>query len=193
MRNFQTEGLILKSRNLGENDKIVIILTKDFGKIEAKAKGSRKLLSQFTGHLEPISICNLALYRSTKDFLTITQCKTKKTFKKIKNNLPSIQKALEITELINKNVETEHPLENLYEFTVQTLEKIEDSETEETEKITNTYIIGLLKILGLLPDRPPNKQEIRRIIEKHLNLPQMSFSTRSTFLTPSILSKILSN
>ena len=79
MRNFQTEGLILKSRNLGENDKIVIILTKDFGKIEARARGSRKLLSQFTGHLEAISICDVAIYRSTRDLLTITQCKTNPT------------------------------------------------------------------------------------------------------------------
>lgn len=192
MREIRTEGVILKSRNLGENDKIVTIFTPSFGKIEAKARGGRKLLSHFTGHLELLSICDFALYRSTREIFTITQCKTIKTFKKIKKDLDLINQAIEITELINLNTALEHPMQGMFEILKNTLERLEQN-PNETEKTVVDYVIKLLNMLGFLPYENITKKEIREIMEKHLNLPHMSFSTRKTFCTCSILSKILSN
>ena len=39
---IQTEGIVIKESNVGENDKYITILTKDLGTVEAYVKGARK-------------------------------------------------------------------------------------------------------------------------------------------------------
>jgi DNA repair protein RecO (recombination protein O) len=47
-----TEGFVLRSYKLGENDKIVVFYTRDFGKVRLVAKGARKLKNRFGAALE---------------------------------------------------------------------------------------------------------------------------------------------
>ena len=47
-----TEGFVLRSYKLGENDKIVVLFTRDFGKIRLVAKGARKQRNRFGAALE---------------------------------------------------------------------------------------------------------------------------------------------
>ena len=52
MKSYKTEGIIIKRRNFGETDRMLTIYTKEYGKIEALAKGARKSLSKLGGHIE---------------------------------------------------------------------------------------------------------------------------------------------
>ncbi|MBU1992750.1 MAG: DNA repair protein RecO [Patescibacteria group bacterium] len=192
MREFRTKGLILKSRNLGENDKVVTILTPDLGKIEAKARGARRITSKLCGHLEILSVCDFALYKSTRGLFTITQGKQLKSFQALKGNLKLINEAIEIIELINLNTAEEQPIEGIFETTSRALLKMEKAK-DKTEKITEEYLRDLLDILGLLPHREISRKKLKEIIMDHINLPHSFLSTRKTFWTRSSLSKILSN
>ncbi|MDZ4770621.1 MAG: DNA repair protein RecO [Chloroflexota bacterium] len=51
-RTFRTPALILRRFDLGEADRVLIVLTPDHGKIDVIAKGARKLTSPRTGHVE---------------------------------------------------------------------------------------------------------------------------------------------
>ena len=42
---FQTDGLIIREQNIGENDKLVWVLTKSHGVLRAFAKGAKSLKS----------------------------------------------------------------------------------------------------------------------------------------------------
>src|SRR5688572_21186994 len=53
---FETESLVLKSYNLAESDKIVVLLTRDHGVVRGVAKGAKRLKSKFGSALEPFSI-----------------------------------------------------------------------------------------------------------------------------------------
>ncbi len=52
-KTFVTEGIVLKRVSSGETDRIVTLITKDFGKLVGVAKGSRTLTSSKRAHLEP--------------------------------------------------------------------------------------------------------------------------------------------
>lgn len=52
-RSAPAEGIVLKRVNLSEADRIVTILTREFGKIAGVAKGVRKLNSSRKSYLEP--------------------------------------------------------------------------------------------------------------------------------------------
>ena len=58
-----TQGLIIKSRDTGENDTVVTILTKDYGLISAFANGSKKIKSPATGAaVSPLTYSRITLY-----------------------------------------------------------------------------------------------------------------------------------
>lgn len=57
---YQTEGIILDYKNIGEADRIFSVFTKDFGRIELFAKGARLLKSKLRCHLDLFSYLRLS-------------------------------------------------------------------------------------------------------------------------------------
>ncbi|MEK7247774.1 MAG: DNA repair protein RecO, partial [Chloroflexota bacterium] len=54
-RLYKTEAIILRQRKLGEADRILTLYTPALGKMDAKAKGVRKMMSRLSGHLQPLN------------------------------------------------------------------------------------------------------------------------------------------
>ena len=77
-RQISCEGIILQKRNFGEHDQFVTFFSPELGLMEAAAKGSRKINSPFTGHLEILNICKFQIYKNARG-QTITQCQALET------------------------------------------------------------------------------------------------------------------
>ena len=59
---IETEALILKSYNLGDADKIIVMLTQREGLVRGVAKGAKRLKSKYGGSLEPFSIIDIEYF-----------------------------------------------------------------------------------------------------------------------------------
>ena len=68
MEEVNVKGLVLKASDLGENDKILTIMTEDKGKLTATIKGGKSLKSRFISVSEPFTYASFGLRRSTKYF-----------------------------------------------------------------------------------------------------------------------------
>jgi DNA repair protein RecO (recombination protein O) len=102
MRTYKTEGIVLKRRNLGEADRILTILSKEFGKITVKAPGVRRIQSRRSSHVELLNLSQFTLYSGSKTFMPIvTEAQTFEDFSPIKSDLHKVGLALYICELIN--------------------------------------------------------------------------------------------
>lgn len=102
MRTYKVEGIVLKRKNLGEADRILTILSKEFGKISVKAPGVRRIPSRRSSHVELLNHSSLTLYRSSRSFMPLlTEAQTLEDFSAIKSNLNKIGYAYYICELIN--------------------------------------------------------------------------------------------
>ena len=62
-RAYRTRALVLRSRNLGEADKIITLLTSERGKVDAVAKGVRRQKSHLAGRLEFTVEVQLEMHR----------------------------------------------------------------------------------------------------------------------------------
>ena len=58
----RTRGIVLKSINLSDSDRLVTFLTKSHGKVKCVAKGARKVKNRFWGSLEPMSLIHLIYF-----------------------------------------------------------------------------------------------------------------------------------
>jgi len=102
MRTYKIEGIVLKRRNLGEADRVLTILSKEFGKIAVKAPGVRRISSRRSSHVELLNFSQFTLYKTSKTCMPIvTEAQTLEDFSSIKSDLHKIGYAYYICELIN--------------------------------------------------------------------------------------------
>lgn len=66
---------MLRTYKLGEADRIIIMLTRNYGQVRAVAKGVRRTTSRFGARLEPFTVIDVQLHKG-KNLDTVTQVET---------------------------------------------------------------------------------------------------------------------
>lgn len=151
MKTLSSSAIILGHKNFGESDKIVFLYTEELGKIKTVAKGSRKINSKFTGHLETLNFCKASFYFGPRNII-LTEIITLKNFKKIRDNVEKITTALKIAEFTNKVIYENQKVEGVEELISNTLTQL--SISNKPQLILHSYIVKLLDKIGLIPDFP---------------------------------------
>lgn len=100
MRNFKTEGIVIKRKNYAEADRILTVFTKNHGKIQVKASGIRRVPSRRSPHVELLNHSLLTLYKGQM-FPTLTEAQTIESFSPIKTDFDKIGAAYHICELVD--------------------------------------------------------------------------------------------
>jgi DNA repair protein RecO (recombination protein O) len=74
---LRDEGVVLRTRNLGEADRIITFLTRDRGRVRAVAKGVRRTSSKFGSRLEPFTFVDVQIFeKHGRDLHLVTQAET---------------------------------------------------------------------------------------------------------------------
>ncbi|WP_449277351.1 DNA repair protein RecO [Leucobacter sp. GX24907] len=76
---YREEGVVIRTRKLGEADRIVTLLTPGRGLLRAVAKGVRRTSSKFGARLEPFMVADFQCYEG-RTLDTITQAETLASF-----------------------------------------------------------------------------------------------------------------
>ncbi len=76
---YRDDGIVLRTQNLGEADRIVTILARRTGRIRAVGKGVRRTKSRFGARLEPFTHVDLLLYEG-RSLDVITQAETMRAY-----------------------------------------------------------------------------------------------------------------
>lgn len=91
MPTFSTHGIIINKRDFMESDRIVTILSPIFGKIEAVAKGSRKITSRKSSNIEIFNYGTFSFAKGKNlDIMTESQILDQISLDKESQNLPFI-------------------------------------------------------------------------------------------------------
>ncbi|HRY91148.1 MAG TPA: DNA repair protein RecO [Candidatus Gracilibacteria bacterium] len=148
-KNIATEGIILHKTNFGEYDQYITFYSPTLGKIEAIAKGSRKISSPFLGHLETLNICKFQLYKSLYAY-TIIKCQAVHSFKEIRSDFDKSAMAILFSEIFHKTAHSHEQTQNLFELLKESLTHL--SQSNNHSLCLEAFKIKLLSQLGLLPE-----------------------------------------
>ncbi len=110
-RVFKTQAIIMRRHEYGEADRILTLLTPDYGKLRAIAKGARKLTSRLNGHLELYSRAALLLSRGG-DLHIVSQAEQQEPFLRLHEDLLRGAYAhyiVELTDRFSEDEETHTP------------------------------------------------------------------------------------
>ena len=100
-RVYKTEAIVLRQRKLGEADKIVVLYTPNYGKLEAVAKGVRRPKSRLAGHLEVLTYTS-AMLAQGRNLDVVTQAQAIESFAPLRDDLHRLSRALYAAELVDR-------------------------------------------------------------------------------------------
>ena len=134
--NYVTEAINLKSYNLSESDKIIVMYSKDKGLIRGVAKGVKKTKSKLGARMDML-VANTVMLHKGKNLNTICQADSLNTFKQTRNDLDKIFYSMYVAEVVNNfGVEEDPGSEMIYNILYRALDAISGSENK-TEILLN--------------------------------------------------------
>lgn len=107
MQSLVTKGIVLGRTNFGEADRILTVLTPDYGKLSLMARGVRKSRSKLAGGVELFSISQITFIRGRGEVSTLISSRLETHFAGIVTDLARVQLGYDMLKLIDKNTEDE--------------------------------------------------------------------------------------
>lgn len=128
MNNFVTDAINLKSYNLSESDKIIVMYSKEKGLIRGVAKGVKKPKSKLGARMDLLVANKLMLYKG-KTLDRICQAEALNTFNKTRQDMDKIFYSMYISEVVNNfGIEDDPCSKDVYELLYKSLEKIANAQ-----------------------------------------------------------------
>lgn len=152
MNFYKTEAIVLRDYDLGEQDKIVLFYSRKYGKIKTVVKGARRIKSRFSSAIQPPSYDTLVVYKSRRgDLDTLSECKIKHPFLKIRKSLVRFAYSSYLAELIIKLTEEGEPCAVLFYLLLKSLFLLERISEPHLHLLIHSFELKLLDILGYRP------------------------------------------
>ena len=166
---FSDTGIVLKSVDFAEADKLVGILSHNHGYQESVARGARRLNSKKAPHLDLFNKVKFQAGRGNSPQQLI-QADTEEYFPQLKSNLEKVRIALSIAEILTSILPHEEEDRESYLSLANFYTSLNKSlEHNEIARLTNDYSLYLLRHLGYPQPKVLNPSTISVYFENLIN------------------------
>lgn len=148
-RSVRTEGIILRRRDFGESDRILVVFTRKLGRISGIAKGARKPSSKISGHLELFSRASFLVSRG-RNLQLITQAETLQSYDHLREDLSGIGLGSYVVELVDAVTTEGGSNVKLYELLTASLNALDSG--LKPAVILHFFELQLLGLTGFQPE-----------------------------------------
>ena len=151
-RLYKTEGIVLRSMDLGEADRVLTVLTPRLGKLRVIAKGIRRPRSRLGGGLEPFSDVHLVLAIG-RTFDVVTQVALEDPHLGLRNDLHSTASAWYLVELADRFCEGSADSHDAFVLLAQGLSALDAAPFDVSrEVVARWFELHLLDAMGFRPE-----------------------------------------
>ncbi len=150
----KSSAIVLRVIDFSETSCVVTMMTREFGKITALAKGARRPKSPFEAALDVLAICRIVfLHKSSGAMDLLTEAKLDRRFRSSSSELKRLYSAYYIVELLRILTEENDPHPDLFDLACQTIGLIDDP-SEDVLKVDvelMRFELQMLRLLGHMP------------------------------------------
>lgn len=148
IQTYTSEGIVLARRNYGEADRILVVYSKDSGRLSLIAKGIRRPKSRKRGHLEIFSRIEFQA-RAGRGLDLMTEVEVVDDFKDLRKSLKKISLAYYICEVVGKITHENEKNEELFNLILSFLNRLK-RETQ-LRNLRLEFLNELLTLMGYWP------------------------------------------
>jgi DNA repair protein RecO (recombination protein O) len=142
------EGIVIRTTDYGETNKIVTLFTREWGKVAAMARGAKKPSSRLSS-VTQLFTYGYFLIQKSHGIGSLQQGEAIQTMRGIREDIFTTAYASYIVELTDKATEDKRPNPYLFELLLQTLQYM--NEGLDLDILTYIYEMKMLNVLGLYP------------------------------------------
>lgn len=146
---YKTNCIILRSRNLGEADRVLTVLSEDRGKFEATVKGARRPRSRFVGNTLPFNYLK-AMFLSGKSLDSLSQAELVHSFVVLREDLVKMAYASFWAELVDGFIPEKVEAREIFLFLLAAFVTLE--KTPDPGLLHLAFEARLLNALGYQPE-----------------------------------------
>ncbi len=180
MSTFVTNAIVLSYESRGESDRIYHLYTDKFGKIDALAKGSQKILSKIGPHLELPAVSRVLIAKGRKGD-RIAGSEIKKSYRQIRSNFSKREILFFCFKIVDLATRPEERDEKVYKFLEDfagRLEKMPSAPNKENRlSIIISFLLNFFSLIGFRPDfalKNLNKEKVEHwvsgILDKEIKI-----------------------
>jgi DNA repair protein RecO (recombination protein O) len=144
----KVEGIVIRTTNYSETNKILTIYSKEIGKIALMARGARKPRSRFASSSQ-LFIYGSFVYQKSKGIGTLNQADILDSYREIRSDLMLTAYAAYMVELLDKLTEDQEPNPYLFELLYHLLHHLDDG--EDGEILLRIFDTKMLTFSGSTP------------------------------------------
>lgn len=149
MKLLKVKGIVIKEVQYKDNDKIITLMTDSLGKISCIARGAKKTNSALLASCQLLVYSEFVLYKGTS-FYHINSAETIDTFYNLRIDLDKLEKAYEITKILNNLVFENQENDGVLSLYLNTLYVIAKKDLDYTY-IRSVFKLKMLALLGYSP------------------------------------------
>lgn len=149
---IETESIVLKSYNLAEADRIVVLLTHDHGVVRGVAKGAKRLKSRFGSGLEPFSEVRATYFQKENiELVSLQGAELIRSNFELASDPDFLQKFSYLADLLVSLLPPHDPNEKAYRM-VRACIDAAAGDSGSMAAVGVYFELWLLKLAGYLPD-----------------------------------------
>ncbi|MFC7393314.1 DNA repair protein RecO [Scopulibacillus cellulosilyticus] len=145
----KTEGIIIKTINYGETNKIITLFTREHGKIGLMARGAKKTKSKLSA-VSQLLMYGQFLYQKGKGLGVLHQGEPLLPFRELKTDLYKMAYAAYIVEMLDKLTDQNVKNPYLFELLLQILNYIDEG--IDPEVLLMIFEVKMLSAAGIEPE-----------------------------------------
>lgn len=146
---YTTDGVVVRTSNLGEADRIITLVTPVHGLIRGVAKAARKPGSKLGGHLDLLRHVSLSI-RETRTLHGLSQASTVNGFRGLRENLDRFSRASYVSEMSERFSVENGANQPLFRLLLDVLAALEG--TDNPEIVVHFFEMRLLQLSGFAPE-----------------------------------------
>ncbi|MFX0559148.1 DNA repair protein RecO [Tepidibacillus infernus] len=144
----RTEGIVIRTVDYGETNKIITLYTRTHGKVSLMARGAKKTKSRFSSMSQVFSYGEYIFFLG-KEMGSLNQAEHIRMFPTFHTDIEKTAYAAYLIELIDKMTESNDPNPFLFQQLLAGLELIDEGKDEEV--IARIFEMKILYISGYRP------------------------------------------
>jgi DNA repair protein RecO (recombination protein O) len=148
---YEAEAIVLRQYALSDSDRIIVLITKEFGKIRAVAKGARKLQNRLAGTLEPLNHIRIEYYwREGHDLCQIRHAELVRSYLGLNPTVQQVYAYSYFAELANEIVQDNQANYPLFRLLLSAMEAGEKNGVNQA--LVRYVESWCLRLSGLFPN-----------------------------------------
>lgn len=147
---LNTDGLIIREQQTGEDDRLVTMLTRDYGIIRAFVRGAKRLKSKSQSATQLFAYGNYSIYRG-RDAYSIDEAQPLEIFFDLRNDIESLALAQYFCELAGELAPVEDKADEFLRLILNALHMLTKNKRPHSQ-LKAIIELRLMCLAGYMPD-----------------------------------------